>query len=158
MYGEQEDLRNNGYGLREFSDAMSRLPKLSEICMNHGWAICQRPEGAKNAFAAGLSDAGGDACGIPFMCSLLFAVYHAGIELRTLQLGDVDWKFLQQGDETLQLLKNTLRHLTTLELAISTGIDESGNDIGVEIPNCRDFLSDNSKLADSLPRPPNSKI
>lgn len=157
MYGEQEDLRNNGYGLREFSDAMSRLSNLSEICMNHGWAICQRPKDAKNAFAAGLSDAGGDYCGIPFMNSLLLAIYDTDIELRSLQLGDVDWKFLQQGDETLQRVKNTLRHLTTLQLAISTGIDESRNEIGVEIPICREYLRNNNRLAEFLAAAPKLK-
>lgn len=157
MYREQEDLRKNGYGLREFSDAMSRLSNLSEICMNHGWAICQRPEDAKNAFAAGLSNAGGDYCGIPFMTSLLLAIYDTGIELRSLQLGDVDWKFLQQGDETLQRLKNTLRHLTTLQLAITTGMDESGNEIGVEIPTCREYLSNDNRLAEFLAAAPKLK-
>ena len=157
MYAEQEDLRNKGYGLKEFSDAMSRLPNLSELRMNHGWAICQRPHNAKNAFAAGLIKAGGDYCGIPFMRSLLLAVQEAAIELGTLQLGSVDWKFLQESDKTLRCMKNALRHLTTLELAITTGMDESGNEIGVEIPTCREYLRNNTKLAEFLAAAPRLK-
>lgn len=157
MYAEQEDLRNRDCGLKEVSDAIYRLPNLSEICMNHGWAICLRPKDAKNAFAAGLHNAGGDYCGIPFMRSLLLAVHEAGTKLSILQLGSVDWKFLQQSDEILESMKSTLRHLTTLELAISTGIDESGNEIGVEIPACRRYLSKNTKLAEFLAAAPNLK-
>lgn len=157
MHAEQEALRNRDYGREEFSDAMSRLPRLSEICMNHGWAICQRPKGAKNAFTAGLHNAGGDYCGIPFMRSMLLAVHEAGIELGILQLGSVDWKFLHQSDEVLERMKTALRHLTTLELVISTGMDESGNEIGVEIPTCRRYLSNNTKLAEFLAAAPNLK-
>ena len=155
MYAEQEHLRSRHYGMQELSDAMSRLPNLSEICMNHGWAICQRSENAKNAFAAGLVNAGGDYCGIPIMRSLLLAVHEAGIKLEILQLGTVDWKFLQQSDEILERMKSTLHHLTTLELAISTGMHESGNGIGVDIPTCRKYLSKSPKLADFLAAAPN---
>ena len=154
MHAEQEDLRNKGYGLKEFSDAMSRLPNLSKVCMNHGWGIYQRPEGARNAFATGLTNAGTDYCGIPFMLSLLRAVHEAGIKLVTLQLGDVDWKFLKQSHETLECMKNTLRYLTTLKLAVSTGMDESGNEIGVEIPICRKYLCNNKRLAEFLAAAP----
>ena len=98
MYGEQENFRNGEYRLREFFDAIPRLPNLSETCMNNGWAICQRPKGTKNAFATGLAHAGEDYCGIPCMRSLLFAVNEAGIELEILQLGSVDWSFLWQSD------------------------------------------------------------
>lgn len=157
MYAEQEELRRRDYGLQEFSDAMSRLPNLSEICMNHGWAIYVRRKDAINAFAAGLHYAGGDYCGIPFMSSLLLAVHEAGIKLSILQLGSVDWKFLQQSDEVLERMKSTLYYLTTLELAISTGMDQSGNDIGVEIPKCRRYLSKNAKLAEFLAAAPNLK-
>ena len=157
MYAEQEDLRNKGYGLEELSDAMSRLPNMSEICMNHGWCIRQRPEGAKNAFAAGLSNAGGDYCGIPFMRSLLLAVHGASIQLDTLQLGGVDWKFLQLDEKTFKRIKYTLRHLRTLELAITTGMDESGNEIGVEIPTCQKYLCNNNTLLEFLAAAPKLK-
>ncbi len=157
MYAEQEDLRNRDYGLKDLSDAMSRLPNLSEICMNYSWAICPRPKGAKNAFAAGLVNAGGDYCGIPFMRSMLLAVHGAGLELGTLQLGSVDWKFLKQSDRVLERMKTALHGLTTLELAITTGLDESGNEIGVEIPICRKYVSRNAKLAEFLAAAPNLK-
>ena len=54
-------------------------------------------------------------------------------------------------------MKTALRHLTTFELVISTGMDESGNEIGVEIPNCRRYLSKNTKLAEFLAAAPNLK-
>ena len=157
MYAKQEDLRNRDYGFKELADAMSRLPKLSEICMNYGWAICQRPTNAKNPFAAGLINAGGDYCGIPFMRSLLLAVHAAGVELSTLELGSVDWKFLQLSDEILKRMESSLYHLTALELAISTGMDDSGNEIGVEILVCRRYLRNNAKLAKFLAAAPNLK-
>ena len=125
--------------------------------MNHGWAICQRPKGAKNAFTADLHNARGDYCGIPFMRSLLLAVHEASIELGILQIDNVDWKFLQQSDEVLERMKTALRHLTTLELVISTGMDENGNEIGVEIPTCRRYHSNNTKLAEFLAAAPNLK-
>ena len=154
MYAEQEDLRNRGYGFKELSDAMSRLPKLSEICMNHGRTICRRPKGIKNAYAAGFSAAKGNYCGIPHMRSLLLAVYEAGIELDTLRLGDVNWKFLQQSDETLKRMKHTLRHLTTFYLVIST---ETGLRPGEEIPTCRKYLRSNNTLSGFLAAAPKLK-
>ena len=156
MYAEQEDLRNRGHGFKELADAMSRLPKLSDICMNHGGAICEGPKGVNNAFAAGLSKMRGCHCvggGIPFMRSLVLAVHEAGIELDTLRLGHVDWKFLQQTDETLKRMKCTLRHLTTLELAIST----SPEDMCAEIPVCRNYLLNNSTLSEFFAAAPKLK-
>lgn len=150
MYAEQKDLRSREYGIKELSDAMSRLPNLSEICMNHGWEFCQRARGVKNHFAAGLLNSEGDHCGIFFMRSLLLAVHEAGIALVILEIGSVDWKFLQQSDAILERMKSTMHHLTTLELVISTGMDE--ND--VEIPACRKYLSNNNKLAEFLAAAP----
>ena len=154
MYAEQEDLRNRGYGFKELSDAMSRLPNLSDICMSHRGAICQGPRGLMTAFAAGLSRGRGDYCGIPFMRSLLLAVYEAGIELDTLRLGDVNWKFLQQSDETLKRIKHTLRHLTTLDLVIST---ETVYRPSEEIPICRNYLRNNNTLSEFLAAAPKLK-
>ena len=156
MYAEQEDLRNRGYGFKELSDAMSRLPNLSDICMNHGGAICEGPKGVNNAFAAGLSRVMGDYCGgggIPLMRSLLLAVYEAGIELDTLRLVGVNWKFLQQSDETLKRMKCTLRHLTTLELKIST----STVHMCAEIPICRNYLRNNNTLSEFFAAAPKLK-
>ena len=144
MYAEQEDLRNRGYGFKELSDAMSRLTKLSDICMNY----------RRTSTPRSLSVARGDCCGIPFMRSLLLAVYHAGIELDTLRVGDVNWKFLQQSDDTFKHMKYTLRHLTTLELVINT---ESGNCVGAEIPTCRQYLHNNNKLLEFLAAAPKLK-
>lgn len=154
MCAEQEDLRNRGYGLKELSDAMSRLPKLSDICMNHRRHVCRRPRDVKYAFAAGLIGANGDHCGIPVMRSLLLAVYNAGIELDTLRLGDVNWKFLQQSDETLKRMKYTLCHLTTLHLVIST---EPLQWPGEEIPTCRKYLHNDKKLSEFLAAAPKLK-
>ena len=155
MYGEQEDLRKCEYGTKEFSDAMSRLPKLSEICMNYEGAI--RPKGAKHAFAAGLLNAGGNHCGIPFMRSLLLAVHEAGIELNILELGSVDWRFLSQNEDILGRMKRALNHLTSLELDISTKKGQTGNRLGVGIPDCRRYLSQNPKLIEFLAAAPNLK-
>ena len=156
MYAEQEDLRNRGYGFKELSDAMSRLPKLSDICMNCDSAIYEGPQGVNNAFAAGLSRPRGDyygGGGIPFMRSLLLAIYEAGIELDTLRLGDVNWKFLQQSDKTLNRMKYTLRHLTTLELAISTITEH----MCTEIPTCRNYLCNNNTLSEFFAAAPKLK-
>ena len=159
MYAEQEDLRNRGYGFKQLSDAMSRLPNLSDICMNHGSAICQGPKGVNNAFASSLSKPRGDYyCGdggISFMRSLLLAVYEAGIELDTLRLGAVNWKFLQQSDETLKRIKYTLRYLTTLELAISATTEHTYPEIA---PTYRNYLRNNSALSEFLTAAPKLKV
>ena len=158
MYAEQEDLRHRGYGFKELSDAMSRLPKLSDICMNHGSAICQGPKGVNNAFAAGLSKPGGDYyCGdggVSFMRSLLLAVHETGIELNTLRLGEVNWKFLQQSDEVLKRMRYTLRHLTTLQLAIFARTEHEYAEIP---PTCRNYLRSNSALSEFLAAAPKLK-
>ena len=151
-YAEQEDLRNRNYGLKELSNALSHFPNLSEICLNHGRAIYEPPIGFRDLFAGGLLSAGEDYCGIPFMRSLLHAIQEADVALNELQISSVDWRFLQQSGDAWVHMKSALRHLTILELEISTAMeDHRDGDFGVEIPTCRRYLDNNTnKLPDFL--------
>ena len=154
IHVEQKVPRNEGYGVEELSDVISRLPNLSEICMN-GWLIPNRSRSADNDLAAGLDRAQSDHCSIQCMRSLLLAVHQAGTKLRVLKIDGIDWKFLQQSNETLECMKSTLSHLRSFGLSISPGYNETETDIGVEIPSCGAYLSESTRLVEFLASAPN---
>lgn len=166
MLSEQDELRAAGYGLREFTEAFARFPRLVDVRMNHGWALWpggMGPEGPerKNPFAAAFANGGGDhrhehPAGVYQFRSLIAALHRTGRPLRCLQAGDISWKLLKQDEATMQKIKDMLKPLRDLALVISLGYTE--NDIGVEIPECRAWIYKNdtnkNKLYDLLTSAP----
>ena len=166
MLLEQDGLRAAGYGLQEFTKAFARLPRLVDIRMNHGWALWSGgcgPEGPdwKKPFTAALANGGGDhihghPSGVYQFSSLIEALHRTGRQLTCLHAGDVNWKFLQQDEATMQKTKDILKPLRDLTLVISLG--HTDNDIGVEIPQCRTWIYENddnrNKLYDLLTSAP----
>lgn len=147
---EQDALRDSGYAFQELQEAIARLPRLEMVYMNHGWSLWSGPSGRKdgknNPFHDALAVSGGDhshchPSGVLQMRSLMLAVHQAGLELHTLHVGDVNWKFLQPDDDTIEKMKTILNFVHSLALHISLGYLE--DDIGQEIPECRKFLSNN---------------
>ena len=151
LYEEQEELRREGYGAKALADAMSWFPNLADVCMSMGCNIVTRSDHVKRAFSAGLHIPSGDhysidgpGPGVSQTRSILLGAHQAGVQLKQLQLGDVDWKFFQAIKCDMEKMKQSLRSLRILELVISTGYDEDEDEIGVEIPECREYLENNS--------------
>ena len=166
MLLEQDELRAAGYGLREFTGAFARFPRLVDVRMNHGWALWPGGFGSegpdwKKPFAAALANGGGDhihehPSGVYQFSSLIGALHRTGCQLRCLHAGDVNWKILKQDEATIQKTKDVLKPLQDLTLVISLGHTE--NEIGVEIPECRRWIEENdtnrNKLYDLLTSAP----
>lgn len=158
MLLEQDELRASGYGLRQFTEALARFPRLVDVRMNHGWALWPGAWGLwgverVNPFDAALANGGGDhlhehPSGVYQFCSLIAALHRAGCQLQCLHAGDVNWKFLQQDEATIQKIKDVLKMVRDLTLVISLGYTE--NEIGVEIPECRRWIYENDKNKDKL--------
>ena len=93
-----------------------------------------------------------DYCKIPYTRSLLLAVHQADIELRVLRLGGVDYKFIQQSNEILELMKTTCSNLTTLQIEFSIRTSENlpttEDETSVEVPSLWAYLGESTKLAD----------
>lgn len=155
LYNEQDVLRLNHYGAATLMFAMLQFPKLSRICMSLGCNIVTRSDYLNQGFAAALQKPFGDAghsipSGVAQMRSLLLGADLAQLHLTSLELGDVDWKFLQAPDDTFKPMKKALNCLRHLTLTIATGSDADEDQVvDVEVPKCREYLK-NGRLNDFL--------
>ena len=160
---EQEELRRTGYGTLEFKKAFGNFPNLKEICMNHGWALWIGPmytdDEKRNPYAQALTPAGEDnwrlhPSGEPQFLALVLAVHDAELKLQTLRIGSVSWQFLMLEGELSDKMRDIMVSLKRFEVHISTGYDFGDDNIGIEIPECRDDLDETSSLADLLSAAP----
>ena len=152
-YKEQSSLKERDYGLIELSDTLKNLPNLRKISMNHsrglwlgaGYSTDEKTNLYAQALAsAGSGKPGPHPCGVPQMRSLLVAISQANIQLQTLRIGTVSWKFLKMKPQILEKMKEVLSSVQRFEIQISTGYYSEGEEIGVEIPECRDYLENNA--------------
>lgn len=142
---EQGTLRASGYGFDIICIAMRNLPSLDIINMSLGSAIKSRTKYLDKTFSASLQRAGPDntgpeSRGVPQTRSLLLGASRAKLSLDSVRLGIVDWKFLQATDSHFAEMKDVLRNVRYFEIHIDTGADEVEEQIGLEIPECNEFL------------------
>ena len=123
LFAAQEELRELDCGATIISEAFTRLPKLNSIVT----AICY-----------------GQPIASPQLRSLLAGSNHAEKQLTKLIIGDVSWRFLQDRAENMNMMKQSLRHLRTLSLKLSTGYDPATDQLGAEIPECRNYFANNA--------------
>ena len=107
--------------------------------MNHGWALWGgdglSPD--RNPYAEALVHARPGArrdSGVGQLRSLLCAIDEAHIQLQSLRLGYISWRFLELEEFRMTTMKNVLVPLKQFELHISTGR------LGAEETECREFL------------------
>lgn len=142
IFEEQEFFRSRGYGFEEIFTAMRRLLNLHAITMSQGCTVVTRTKYLDKTFSASLQRPGAvDDSGIPPSRSLLLGAARAGLSLKTVQLGPVDWKLLHADDGEFAEMKDSLKSVCEFEIHITTGYDENTDDIGVEIPECHEYLS-----------------
>ncbi|KAL8809498.1 MAG: hypothetical protein Q9200_003366, partial [Gallowayella weberi] len=134
LYAEQEILRRSDYGSEAICRAMRALPSLREIIMSQGCGIVPRTKKLDKTFSASLQLLGSENSGTPQARSLLVGAATAGLSLESVQIGSIDWKFLQCNDEDFFKMKDALQSLRSCELRISTGSDAYADKFGLEIP------------------------
>ena len=76
-------------------------------------------------------------------------MHEAGIKLQTFGCGDVSWKLFRCSKKDLEAFSTILSEVRRLKLQLSTGRDASGHKIGVDIPECRQFLR-NGRVLDLI--------
>ncbi|KAL8780224.1 MAG: hypothetical protein Q9213_006569 [Squamulea squamosa] len=141
MYTEQELLRRNGHGFEDMYSAFRALPNLGSITMSEGCTIVTRTKYLDKTFSASLQRLGSQHdTGIPQARALLLSAARAGLSLHEVQLGYVDWQFLQADEADFLEMKNALKSVTTFEVHISTGCNEVTDEIGITIPECSEYL------------------
>ena len=156
---EQEGLRGTGYGTVELRKAFRNFPNLKKISMNHGWGLWHgkgfTEDERRNPYARALANPREDdwlrhPSGVPQFLALILAIHEAELKLQSLRIGLVSWQFFMLGDEVLDKMRHIMACLKRFELQISTGYDTTREDIGVEIPECRDYLDETRPLVDLL--------
>ena len=153
FYQEQANLREREYGFGELREAISNFPNLRKVSMSFGYALGfeegYTTDDNTNPYLPALPAARADEwypdpCGVPQMRSLVLAIHEANIQLKSLRIGEVNWRFLALDSTIIDKMKEVLAPLEQFELHISTGYGEEDDEIGIEIPECRDFLHNNS--------------
>ena len=125
----QEQLRDQDYGVSMISEALSHLPKLTSISTSftpnpeehHRYLVGQWRTWLQRPF----DNLGhGQPRGASQLRSLLLGVYTAETQLTRLELGDINWQFLQnESEENMRMMKRSLRHLRELNLNITLEYD-----------------------------------
>lgn len=125
----QEQLRDQDYGVFIISEALSHVPKLTSISTSftlnpeehHRYLVGQWRTWLRRPF----DNLGyGQPRGTSQLRSLLLGYYTAGTQLTRLELGDINWQFLQnESEENIRMMNWSLRHLRELNLNITLEYD-----------------------------------
>lgn len=166
---DQALMRMQDYKMQMLKDAMIKMPNIktiemsTECCLNNG-----RSTRMDQAFKDGLASPYGDrqtdeGCGVGQIRSLLLAADAANLKLKTLSVGNVDWRCFMETDkqsvEVMQKMQRALRSLRTLKLYISTSSEDDDymyfDDLShVMVPECAKYLHENSYLRDFVTATP----
>lgn len=149
LVAKQEQLRQQDFGAPVILDALRHFPELAIVSMSLDRIFLSRSPYMSTKFKAGLCEPSGDhghsqPWGVPQLRSLLLGSHHAGNRLTKLTIGDVNWRFLQDEADNMNMMKESLRHLRVLNLNITT-IDDAVEHSGLgEMASCRNYLASNA--------------
>ena len=134
------------------AQAIARLPNLVDVTLSFERSMTAHPNANPNAFSRAykdvlyppLGDNGHmDPYGVTQLYSVLNGVASAGIQLKTLKCGRIDWKLLQMDDIKFTIMKRAIQHLETLHIMIYAGLGYlRGDAFRAEIEKCGTSLSD----------------
>ena len=118
----QTDAYNSGLVVR----AIAQLPHLTEITLNFEGGVVPRTKAFNNAYRDTFILPRGDngnryPYGVMQLYSVLCGVALAGIKLKTLKCGKIDWKFLQMDEKRTDTIKRALKHLEYLRIMFYVG-------------------------------------
>ena len=154
FYRDQIELCRQRYGIRELQEALTRLPNVKTFRLSMANNLERRSKYLESVFSAGFEVPSGDDCrghaaGVPQLRSVLLGMHEARIKLQSFECGDVSWKLFRCSKTDLKAFATTLSHVRRMYLQISTGMDASGDEIGVDLPECRRFLR-NGRMRDLI--------
>ena len=130
------------------TQAIARLPNLTEITISFEGAIITSPNAFNRAYEGVLFPPIGDHChnnpyGPMQLYSVLGGVVSAGIQLKTLKCGKISWRLLQMGENKIMIMKRAIQHLETLHIMLYAGGGcLKGHALEVEIEQGARFLGD----------------
>ncbi|KAL8904187.1 MAG: hypothetical protein Q9171_007136 [Xanthocarpia ochracea] len=169
-WSEQHHLRQQDFGSAEIVAMVSQLPNLKHITLSN--FLKATPKGNNtvgDTFEDTLLEAYGDENyehhrGVPQLLSLFNGIHcaTADIKLESLNTGLISWKILQEGDQNLEIMKDILRPLKFLKMALSTsqyyGWRDLDNPLDDEAvldgdTDCQAFLDQGRHLAMIQPIP-----
>ena len=138
----------DAYNSSLIAQAIARLPNLVEVTLSFESAIITQPNAFRRAYKGVLFPPTGDHChiylyGVMQLYSVLSGVASAGIRLKTLNCGKIDWRLLQTDGNKITVIKRAIKHLETLHVMFYAGagyFEEYALDS--EIGECGTFLVD----------------
>lgn len=118
---EQEDLRQEDFGIVDIMTMVARLPNLKRITFSNFLGACT--ETVEDTFVGAFgNDHHYNHCGVPQLLTLLHGVRSATatITLENFNMDLVSWKILQESDENFELMREVFRPLKVFRMALST--------------------------------------
>ena len=161
---DQINLRHqpDAYNSLLVAQAITRLPNLEEVTFSFESAMIRHPDAFRRAYEGNLYPPTGDNChmypyGVMQLYSVLNGVARAGIRLKTLSCGKVDWKLLQMDETRIRTIKRAIKHLETLQIMFYAGAGYlEGYALEAETEKCAMFLKDH-QMCDFLSAAPDLK-
>ena len=148
---DQINLRDqhDAYNSLSIAQAIARLPNLEEVTLSFESAMIKHPNAFRRAYEGNFYPPTGDNCheypyGVMQLYSVLSGAASAGIRLKTLNCGKIDWKLLQMDEIKIKVIKRAIKHLETLRVMFYAGAGYlDGYALEVETEKCALFLKDN---------------
>ncbi|CAO1596295.1 hypothetical protein XANCAGTX0491_000146 [Xanthoria calcicola] len=161
LWAEQEDLRQDNFGIVDMKTIIAQLPNLKCIALSNYLEACTETNIVEETFKDTFVKAFGDEhyhnhCGVPQLLTLLHGLRSAtaNITLESLDMGWISWKILQESDENFELMREIFRPLKIFSMALVTSQlyhseDPDGRDdepILEGDTECQAFLDDGRHL------------
>ena len=137
----------DAYNSRFVVQAIAQLPHLTEIIVNFEDGVFQHTKAFNRAYKETFILPGGDnvdRCpyGMMQLYSVLCGVASAGIKLKTMKCGKIDWKLLQMDETNMHTIKRALKYLENLHIMfyVREGYSERAYFVS-EVRDCGVFLA-----------------
>ncbi|KAG7008537.1 hypothetical protein G7Y79_00005g016780 [Physcia stellaris] len=128
---------------------MSNLPKLAVIRTSLGTGIVRREDGHQESFASamrGYLQYHLELVGIQHLRALLMAAHRAKLSLKTVQLTDAYWRFLQAEDSDFHRMTEALKSVRHFDIHINTGIVGAQDGAENDLMQCSEYLRTSRRL------------
>ena len=136
----------DAYNSSLIAQAIARLPNLVEVTLSFESAMITQPNPFRRAYNDVFFPPTGDNChiypyGVMQLYSVLSGVVSAGIQLKTLNCGKIDWRLLQMDKNKIKIIKRAIKHLENLQVMFYAGAGYlEGDALEAEIQECGTFL------------------
>ena len=116
----------DAYNSSLIAQAIARLPNLVEVTLSLENAMITDSNAFRHAYKDVYFPPKGDnnhryPYGVMQLYSVLSGVVSAGIQLKTLNCGKIDWKLLQMPENQFTIVKRAIKHLETLRVMFYAG-------------------------------------